>query len=100
MTKCTLPNRQLGTRVVLWELSTPFSILLNTSSSVISSKIPIYSECLLDENKFFAKFLHQTKSMDPMQRAKALEENSDIEEAHEAAASSGESKQPSVSDEK
>eukprot|EP00475_Leptophrys_vorax_P040059 TRINITY_DN736_c0_g1_i1.p1 TRINITY_DN736_c0_g1~~TRINITY_DN736_c0_g1_i1.p1 ORF type:complete len:236 (+),score=88.03 TRINITY_DN736_c0_g1_i1:38-745(+) len=52
-----------------------------------------------DEDKFFHKFYNATKDMTPMERAKALEENTDIEVAHEAAAASGDSKQPASLDE-
>jgi len=49
----------------------------------------------LAEEGFFKQFYEATKSLTALERGKALEENDAIEVAHEAAAASGESKQPS-----
>eukprot|EP00478_Filoreta_tenera_P001867 GABV01001908.1.p2 GENE.GABV01001908.1~~GABV01001908.1.p2 ORF type:complete len:216 (-),score=115.10 GABV01001908.1:11-658(-) len=46
----------------------------------------------LDEDKFFAKFKKETANMNPDERAKALEDNRDIEEEHQVVAAAGESK--------
>lgn len=43
----------------------------------------------LQKDKFFAKFLQQTKGMGPDERAKALEANEDIEQQHEVIAAAG-----------
>jgi ubiquitin carboxyl-terminal hydrolase L3 len=45
----------------------------------------------LEPKKFFAKFLNETKSMTPTQRAEALERNEDIETEHEEVANAGSS---------
>jgi ubiquitin carboxyl-terminal hydrolase L3 len=46
----------------------------------------------LDKDKFFAKFLKDTKSMSAAERAAALEANTDIESSHQSVANDSEAK--------
>jgi len=46
----------------------------------------------LQDGKFFAKFLSETKQMDSEERAKALASNKDLEEEHEVVAKAGKTK--------
>eukprot|EP00899_Mesostigma_viride_P010425 jgi/Mesvir1/19384/Mv10421-RA.1 len=52
----------------------------------------------LDESKFFAKFIAKTGALSPDERAKVLEDDTTLEEAHEAAAVQGDTQAPDSSE--
>jgi ubiquitin carboxyl-terminal hydrolase L3 len=59
------------------------------TTGLLHSVLNNASKLGLDNKKFFAKFLNETKSMTPAQRAEALERNEDIEVQHEQVAEQG-----------
>ena len=66
--------------------------------AVIHAILNNYDFLDLDENKFFGKFLKETKELDENERAKRLETNKDIESGHQAVAELGQSSIEDVED--
>ncbi len=50
----------------------------------------------IENGRFFANFFERTRDLNAEERAKALDDNEEVEEAHESAAADGESKLPDV----
>lgn len=60
---------------------------------IIHTVLNLRDKFALEKDKFLGQFYEKTMLLTPEQRAEALEDDDEIEQAHEAAASSGDSKQ-------